>query len=576
MRGCLTKVSGGALLLLVFGLVAAFIWRDSATSPVVLEQPEAAKNYAAAWVDGALDKEDYDPSGGPDVKDGDASLIADNVEWMVRGISDADQDRPIKVDLAGPPRPVSLAQGELRPGDQIQAMEVTWDLGRQKSWTYRTEVVVRETDGRERVLWRPNAVHPQLTHGLILVAKRVRSERAPVLDATEHHLAAGAAAALVGTTQKATHELAETYPDRVVAGDVIGISGLQHVYDAQLAGTAGIEIDVVRDKNYKPLEPAVRPVHVVPPVPGKPLRLTLDPGWQARADAAVSRAPTPTAVVALDSLTGRVLAAATGGADREVALQGPYPPGAAFRIATMLALARQPGTTEKTAANCTPLLFDNQRFDNAPGVPSSATSTLGTAFAENCRTGLARAARTLTSRQLVEAAEDLGIGVSNATGASSYDGIVPAATDQLGVVQNALGEGSVLTSPLAMARAAATVASGTRRPAVLVAPTTRTTPDPPQKTLEPGPQALLQKLMAASVAADPQLEALQSTSLGGVGAVAGMAGYGPARTAPVHAWCVGYQGTVAFAVLITGTPGSAPTGTYPARHAAELAAALLG
>ncbi len=576
MRGCLTRVSGGALLLLVFGLLATFIWRDSATSPVVLEQPEAARQYAAAWVDGSLDKEDFDPSGGPDVKDGDAGLIADNIEWMVRGISDTDQDRPIKVDLVGPPRPASLAQGELQPGDQIQAMDVTWDLGRQRSWTYRTEVAVRETDGRERVLWRPSAVHPQLTHGLILMAKRVRSERAPVLDATERPLAAGAAAMLVGTTQKATHELAETYPDRVVAGDVIGISGLQHVYDAQLAGTAGIEIDVVRDKNYKPLEPPLRPVHVVPPVPGKPLRLTLDPTWQARADAAVSRATTPTAVVALDSLTGRVLAAATGGADREIALQGPYPPGDAFRIATLLALARQPGTTEQAATQCTPLLFESQRFDNAAGVPWQPATTLGAAFAQNCRTGLARAARTLTAPHLVEAAADLGLGVPNATGASSYDGIVPAAADQLGVVQNALGEGSVLASPLAMARAAATVASGTRRPATLVAPTTRTTPDPPAKTLEPGTQAMLQKLMVTSVSADQQLQALRSTSLGGVGAVAGMAGYGPARNAPVHAWCVGYQGTVAFAVLITGTPESAPSGNHPARHAAALAAALLG
>jgi len=190
MRGCLARLSGGALLLLVFGLLAILIWRDSPASPAALEQPDAAKRYAAAWVDGSLDGEDYDPSSGPDVGKADPRRIAENVTWMVGNISPDHQNRPTSVQLVGAPRTVTAAEGEWLSGDQIQAMRVTWDLGRGASWTYTSEVVVRTTDGRQRVMWRPTAVHPALTHGLVLLARRLRSERAPVLYATGTELRA--------------------------------------------------------------------------------------------------------------------------------------------------------------------------------------------------------------------------------------------------------------------------------------------------------------------------------------------------------------------------------------------------
>jgi hypothetical protein len=605
MRGCLARLSGGALLLLVFGLLAILIWRDSPASPAALEQPDAAKRYAAAWVDGSLDGEDYDPSSGPDVGKADPRRIDENVTWMVGDISPDHQNRPTSVQLVGAPRTVTAAEGELLSGDQRQAMRVTWDLGRGASWTYTTEVVVRTTDGRQRVMWRPTAVHPALTHGLVLHARRLRSERAPVLyaddtelrtdrpdpdatknrgatktgDATKKKVPAPSATALIGKARLATHELAETSPDRVAQNDVIGISGLEFDYDAQLAGTPGIEIDVIRGgkpDDYTPLEPSVRPVHVVPPLPGKPLRLTLDPRWQTRADDVVKGAKSPTAVVALDALTGRVLAVATGGSDREIALHGAYPPGAVFRIATTLALPPHNATKDQAPADCTPFLHEGQRFVNAPGVTSDGPTTIGAAFERNCRTALARAARAISPEELHAAAEALGIGVPSATGASAYDGFVPDKADPLGLVQNALGEGSVLVSPLAMARASAAVASGTQRASTLVMPIKRVTPDPAPKVLDSTEQAVLQRLMRASVASDDQLTPLRAATRGQVSAIAGMAGYGPATSAPVHAWCTGYQGTLAFAVLVTGEPGKAPTGPYPALHAAEIAAAFLG
>ncbi len=580
MTGLVGKLSGGAVFLVLFALLALLAWRTLPSAVVALEQPQAAKDYAQAWQRGELDRVSYDPASAPDVGDADPKRIAESVLTMVRDISDADQNHPLEVAPVGEPRQQVGDAGELRNGDLIQPLEVTWDLGGQRRWTYRTDVVVRETEGRQRVVWRPSAVHPDLTQGLVLVSSRLRTPRAPVLDASRRVLSASQAPTLVGSTQEATQKLAETYPGRVRPGDVVGISGLQQVYDAQLAGTAGLEIDVVRLADYAPLQPPVGQVHVVPPVPGKPLLLSLDPTWQARAEAAVRTSSTATALVAFNALTGEVLADANSGTGgRDIGLQGKYPPGSVFRIVTMLALARHTGLDSTAAFDCTAWAFGEQSFVSPATAPTATTVDVASAFARNCVSGFARAASTLSDEQLRDAGSSLGIGMPSATGTGAFNGALPPTDDKLVRVQNALGEGQVLASPLALARASATVSGGVARTSRLVLPLTAGPTDgaePDEPTLTRAEQATLQQLMALSVRTDEQLTPLRSASAGQVFAVAGTAGYGPSAAADVHAWCTGYQGNIAFAVFVAGNPVTAATDTYRARSAAQVAADFLG
>jgi hypothetical protein len=562
----LRRVGGGGIFVVLFALLAFLVLK--VFPPVgALEIKRAAREFAAAWQSDRLDTLTYDPGSGPDIENGDAGAIKENSRWLVRDLSTVDADRPISVVTSGEP-------SKNMDGEATQTLSVTWQLDAGRRWTYDTELVMRNSQNRWRVLWRPSTIHPFLQHGLVLKSTRVTAARAPIQDADIGTLApagpAGLAGELVGDVRTATPELAEIGPGRVVPGDQVGISGLQQQYDERLAGQGGVEVDIVTDPRFAPLEPVVRQAYVSPPTPGKPLVLTLDRTLQQKAENALKAASitTPAALVAVDTTHGDVLAVANGGKDdqQEKGLQGQFPPGAVFRLPTMLALIRDAGATAQTETDCRPIRYLGQQFTNPANVPADAVVPLSTAFAENCVTGFASAARSVTGRQLQSAAQALGYQVPGALGTPSYDGLVPATNDPLELVENAIGEGTVLASPLAVARASATVASGEYHASTLVA-------QPPQPIPANGPvlsaaeQNLLQQLMIASVRTDPAQRALAAIGNGQVAAISGIASYGPAAAATKHAWCTGYQGNVAFAVLVTNAT--------EASQAAAVAAAFL-
>jgi len=543
MGGVLRRISGGGLFLLVFVLLALVV--QHAFPPVAaLQIRRAALDFATQWQDGNLAQVSFDPASAPDMGGGDAQAIADNTTWMVRDISPVDNDRPVSVTLVGGPR-------NLTDTTASQTLAVTWQLDSGRTWTYQTDVVVANTANRLRVRWTPETVYPDLRHGLVLRAHRLVAARAPIQDPAGNAFpatATGLAANLIGTVQPATHELTELDEGRIAPGDRVGVSGLEQRYDAQLAGRAGVEVDIVRDgTGYQPLEPVIKQVFVSPPTPGKPVVLTLDQRLQASAEAAVAGRATPTALVAVDIQSGAVLAVADSQRTPGdvLGLQGQYPPGSTFRLVTMLALNRFAGIGPNDAADCRELHYLGQQFSNRAGAPATADVPFAAAFAGDCITGFGAAAPSLTNAQLREAATALGLEQPNGLGYPGYDGVIPPTKDLLENVEDAIGEGGVLTSPLALARASATVASGIQRPPSLV---TQPVPELPAAThaLHPGEQALLAQLMRSSV--PPELRGVGN---GAVSAVCGVAAYGPAADATQHVWCTGFQGSTAFAVLVT-------------------------
>ena len=75
----------------------------------------------------------------------------------------------------------------------------------------------------------------------------------------------------------ATAEVVEASDGAVAAGDVVGLSGLQARYDEQLRGTPGVRVTATGGE-------ADRTLFEQPPTPGEPLRLTLDPALQQKAE----------------------------------------------------------------------------------------------------------------------------------------------------------------------------------------------------------------------------------------------------------------------------------------------------
>lgn len=366
----------------------------------------------------------------------------------------------------------------------------------------------------------------------------------------------GTAAPLLGAVQPADEELRRIDPGRIVAGDLVGASGLQRAYDGWMAGTAGRQVRAVASPGSD-VAPPVEPLHVTPPVPGRPLRVTVDSGIQTAAETAVGGAKVPTTVVAVDVSNGDVTAVATGGTQRpgDRGLSARVAPGWAFAMPAALALERA-GTRAATPVECSPVLDVGGRrwsTDAAPG-----RMTVQQAFVRGCRTAIAAVAGKVSPEQLTQAADLLGYGRADALGTEAFRGAVPGTADPLQHTAAVLGEGQVLASPLAVARASATVAGGRYVPSRLVlAP--QPAPDGgaggtagPAPALEPAQLETLRNLMTRSVI-EKEGTAHALAGLGPVAAVAGWASYGPDGAAVRQVWCTGYRSGVAFAVLVEDT-----------------------
>ena len=351
-----------------------------------------------------------------------------------------------------------------------------------------------------------------------------------------------------------------------------------------------------------------------PAADGKDLVLTLDVGTQQAAEAALAASTKPAALVAIRASTGEVLAVANGpaaAAGYNRALIGRYPPGSTFKVATGFALL-QSGLTPDTPVPCPAKITVNGRtFQNAEG------EVLGTApfhrnFADSCNTAFIGAAQKLSADQLHAAAEALGYGRPNQLGVDAFMGSVPATASQVEHAADAIGQGQVLTSPLVVASVAASVAAGHYAPPRLVlasggadgagsagdgAASPSASGDPSSSA--PAPAADASSPAVSSPAADGSspaaapavtpLPAAPITALQGLMAEVvtsgtgtalkgvpgdpvhgktGTAEFGNANPPATHAWFTGYQGDVAFAVVVEG-------GGFGGKVAAPLAADFL-
>jgi len=117
---------------------------------------------------------------------------------------------------------------------------------------------------------------------------------------------------VLGAVAPATKEsLASAGPDASPA-DYVGSSGLQRAFQRQLAGAAGGSVQVV-DRSSGTVREAVAEFTGRP---GTPLRTTLAYDVQDAAERAIAPTGKPTAIVAVDTATGGILAVANGPALR--------------------------------------------------------------------------------------------------------------------------------------------------------------------------------------------------------------------------------------------------------------------
>ncbi|MDH3679397.1 MAG: penicillin-binding transpeptidase domain-containing protein [Acidimicrobiia bacterium] len=371
------------------------------------------------------------------------------------------------------------------------------------------------------------------------------------------------ARALLGRSGEVTAEIIEEFPDRFEPGDYAGLSGLQSTFNGVLTGQPGLEVSVIRsgpDPSTTTTgtglittssvveigEPQL--LFTVPAADGEPVQTTIDPVVQRAAEAALQRTELTSALVAVEVSTGEVVAVANGpmGATVNFAMTGQYPPGSIFKVVTGYALLRDTLSANDPVECPQTITVSGRGFANAENEVLGVVS-FRDAFAHSCNTAFVGATLGFAPETLNATASDFGLGTDYDLGEFAFTGSVPVAEDNVDLAAAAFGQGRVLMSPLSAAVMAATAADGTFRSPVLVTSPARS----PQVVtpLEPRAADSLQELMRA-VVTEGTGRAVAQVVGAPVSGKTGTAEFGNDNPPKSHAWFVGFQGNLAFAVFV--------------------------
>lgn len=393
---------------------------------------------------------------------------------------------------------------------------------------------------------------------------------------------------VLGAVGAATAEIVEASDGEVVGGDLAGLSGLQRRYDRQLRGTPGIVLRAVNEAGNE------RVLHTVEAVPGTPLRTTIDPALQQRAEDVLAGVGPASALVAVQPSTGDVLAVASGPGSEglSTATVGQYAPGSTFKVVSALAYLRA-GLTPDSLVACPPTVtVDGRSFQNFPGYPAAALGDVPfrTAFANSCNTAFIGSRDLADQADLLAAARSLGLEPAVDLGFAAFLGTVPDEASGTGHAASVIGQGQVLASPLGMATVAASVAAGRTVVPRLVVPdasvgqaASGTDPSSEESPQSPSPEG--SPLPDATPLTGDEAEALRTmmravVTEGGGGILAdvpgdpvmaktGTAQFGADTDLKNHAWLVAVQGDLAVAVFVA-------EGEYGSTTAGPLVRAFLG
>jgi cell division protein FtsI/penicillin-binding protein 2 len=377
---------------------------------------------------------------------------------------------------------------------------------------------------------------------------------------------------IIGTVGDATKENVDESGGTVVAGDQVGLSGLQKRYDAQMRGTPGVQVRLAAAKpSGSSASPSPTPsptaeskpvvLFEVKPVAGKPLTTTLNLGLQRLAERTLANTKPASAMVVIRPSTGAIVAAANGRGNRgqSLATVGRAAPGSTFKIISALALLRA-DLTPRSTIRCTPtVIVDGRKFSNYSDYPRShqGTITLRTALAQSCNTAFIGQRGKLDPSALSEAAGSLGFGIDYDVGFASFFGSVPNDPAATGRAAAMIGQGKVEASPMAMAAVAASVAAGETVIPHLIDGQQPLSKGQPLTDQEAGQ---LREMMRA-VVSEGSGQVLGNVPGPAVLAKTGTAEYGTSEPLKTHAWMIAIQGDLAVAVFVNdGKSGSGTAG----------------
>jgi len=558
---------------------------------------EAARAFATAW------------SGGDDRA---AAALTDDPAAATALLTS------VRESLAPVGLAVQVGQVRTASDTATASLDLRWDLGQGRIWSYHGEAGLRRATGEGpawRISWAPTVVHPQLAARQRLVLNTGAAEPAPVVDRA-------------GVPLLTATPVVSVLLDRLQTGDLPGVTGTlatalspiepsitaQTITDgaARTPDGRAYTVAVLRDADYRTVKNAIHDLpgvrfttserllapdagfarQVLPavrtalaaqldgvpgwsvvavdaaggtvatlveeaPKPGTTAAISLDRAVQTAAEDAVEPIPQQAMLVVVQPSTGQLLAVAQNGAADAagaLALTGRFPPGSTFKIVTALAGVEQAGLSADTPVAC-----PGETVIGGRPVPNAERFDLGTvplrrAFARSCNTTFATVGAGLAPDGLTTAALQLGLGADYA---------VPALTTITGAVPAAPD----LVQRAEDAFGQGQVLASPLGMALVGATVAHGAPVVPQ--LVAGRPT---EVLTAATAPDPTaLEQVRTmmravvtegtaTALNGLGDVRGKTGTAEFTNdgSRAHGWFVGYRGDLAFAVLVVDGGSSEP------------------
>ncbi|MEV0115721.1 penicillin-binding transpeptidase domain-containing protein [Streptomyces sp. NPDC050844] len=386
------------------------------------------------------------------------------------------------------------------------------------TWTYTSQLPLREQNGRWRVDWRLSVVHPHLSGSEKFRLERDDTEGPGAVDRDGKALSAD------------THPSLAPVLSEVAVASGAGPHGAIHLVDRTSGDVRKTEVTFGK-KPSRPTDEAVR--------------TTIDPTWQAAAEKALADETDgkDAALVALRVDNGEILAVANSPAGFNRAVSGTYAPGSTWKIVTTSALLLKDDVAPDDTVDCPKYLTVGKEFHNVETSEHRGASFLED-FTESCNTAFISLRGKLGDREMGDVAgKYFGVGQEWHTGVPSFDGSVPEPRDETEKAASMIGQGRVLANPLIMASVTATAASGTFRQPTLVrgSKDTTTTTDLPKNVVGD-----LRTMMRATVT-DGTADLLSDLP-GDIGAKTGTAEV--ADGTPNNGWLVARRGNVAIACVV--------------------------
>ncbi|WP_166821035.1 penicillin-binding transpeptidase domain-containing protein [Brevibacterium limosum] len=373
----------------------------------------------------------------------------------------------------------------------------------------------------------------------------------------------GFAQATLGSAGPASAEDIKESDGTIIAGDIVGRTGLQKSFNARLSGPGSVEVfaegDSTDDKGGKT---KLTSLHAFEQKDGEDLETTLDVDIQTAADEAAATAKKPAAVVAIRPSDGQVLAVANHdpeGAAWDRALSGQYAPGSVFKIASGSALL-DAGVKPDDDIDCPKTVnIGGKEFKNAEDEVLGSVS-FAEDFAHSCNTAFVSSGETVTGDEVADAAAQLGM-LGDASGFGAKMASVPAADDEVTHAAQMIGQGKVQSSPLAVATMAASVEAGeTISPQLILGDALEGANSGDANAADDGATRdadpldadaakeiadMMRKAVTAGTATD-----LKDVPGDPVHGKTGTAEYGNDTPPRTHSWFAGFQDDLAVAVLV--------------------------